>query len=418
MNSIMKHTRLILLCITFCMPHIIFAMEHYPKQELSQLPTDTITIKTLNTLDEAINKQCSSNNWFVDFCNVLLLTERDALAIINLTDQPDNNIPHSLIDALREKNIFFNEAINYFSQYARTNRDAVTYETIDIIDNPKLQQPVTQLNSLAQPIKNYIMQRTQDRCRLTYDISLTHRCMVRLFIIHPTTDRAVTHSTDNQLRIWDLTTGKIIMNFQEKNALVLIQFNQDGSLMATAVAYKLKHNDQMKSRIKIRDPLSQGRPLYTFTQDARVYHINFMQFPSQNIIATFAQEEYDRKDRILTLWQCNDEQKFIKHSCSGPLPWRGDEIIEFFSDREKYEGYLDEEDEKIVLITKKKCPALYLCKQAIENHDCVDSLNDIKQKQPYQRLTEYEKELIQKDIKECKSQAQKNIPMYLALQRK
>lgn len=415
----MKHTILIILLITFCIPHISFAMDHHPKNDipLQQLPADTFDITTVNSINAEINKQYPPNNCFVNFCRLLLLTEEDMRTIINLTNQPDSNISPALIDALRKKNIFFDEALNYFSNLTRNNRDAVTYKTIDIID----QQPIPQLKSVALPIKNYIMQQVQDKCKLTYDIDLTHTHTVRLFAVHPTTDRAVTHSTDNQLRIWDLTTGSMISNFTEKDPIVLIQFNADGSLMATAAPYTTR-NHEVKSHIKIRKVLSEP-PLDTFTQNNRVYHINFMQDSSNNnnILATFAQEEkniHGRSDRILTMWQRNDEQKFAQFGSSSPLPWRGDTLIEFLSDKEKYDGCINDENDKIVRITKKKCAALHLCKQTIENNDCLNSLTNIKQKQVYLQLTEYEKKLIKKDITECISQAEKNTPMYLALQRK
>ncbi len=415
----MKHTSRILYLIIFCASHTTFAMESV---ELQQQTTNTLNIKTLNLISDKIDYEYAQGNEVSNFFTRLQLKKTDMLAIINLTDYwyktTADFLNPSFIDALREKNTFFDEAINYFIKLARKNRDNVTCATINAIDNPASHQPVQLLNTIPREIKEYVMQQAYNEITLTYNMILAHPHKVRLLAVHPATDRAVTHSTDSQLRIWDLKTGSAI-TFQENNPIILIQFNQDGSLMATATHYTTRNN-HTKSRIKIRKPLSE-KPLHTITQDAHVYHINFMQGSSNNILAAFAQEHnnaFGRHDRILTLWQLNDIQEPIKLCSSSPLPWRQDQLTEFLSDKKKYEGSINDDDDTIVCIIKKRCVTLHLCKQAIENNTHLDTLNDIHATLPYQRLTEYEQQLINKDIAEQISQAKKNIPLFLALQRK
>src|SRR5260221_4267836 len=162
----------------------------------------------------------------------------------------------------------------------------------------------------------------------------------------------------------------------------------------------LTKNFCKKSHIQIRNTQSAER-IATIKQDCHVYFVDFMP-ESNNIIATFTFDEnnkYQRHARVMHLWQLNEKNQYIHIGTSSPLPWRGEQPVEFLSDKKKYEGILDEDnDNKIIQITTKKRTALHLCTQAIQNHKDISSLNTIEQSQTYQRLTEYEKQLVIKKI--------------------
>ena len=284
----------------------------------------------------------------------------------------------ALLETLYEKNNFFAKAIDYFSNFARQNLDNVTCNTINIVNNPTLEQPIQQLNMLPLPIKKYTMLRVRDEIKLNYKITLLLSDTVHLFKICPSTDVIATQSKDKKLTLWNLKTGLLINTLPENDPLLLICFSADGSRMGTAVHYKTS-DDRPMSRIKIWDPLLQ-KLLYVITQKSFVYHIDFIQGAQNNILTVFTQKKHhEQKNRRLTLWSLTlNKEKPKRLGHTSPLPWRGDQLVEI--NNEKYKVCVHSEDESIVCIKKKNCTALHICKQAIENNTRLETLNKINSK--------------------------------------
>jgi WD40 repeat protein len=386
-------------------------MENYV--ELEQ-PINTSDISIINYIDTKISKAYEGYKELFDFLTLLHVTKKDAFDIMQLTNlhcqKMNTPLHNTLIDALCKKNIFFNEAINYFSTSVHKNIDQVTYKTIDIVDNPTAEQPSPEFNNIPQEIREYIMQKVHDEIDLWYEIPLPHPDAVHRFAIHPATDRAITYSFDYQLRVWDLTTASIFFTCMGDNAIDLVQFNENGSLFATASRYRTYNSDEI-SYIKIYDLIAQ-KLLLTMQHDARVYHVKFIKnSPLQ--LTTFGKKKIDGyKHAIVTLWHLNTKKPSTYDSKISP--WQGKNFNFFASD--KYAGYVDD-DENTVRIIKKKCAPLYICKQAIKNNTDVNTLDTIPRSQQYHQLTQYEKQLISTKIEQEKSWL-KNSPMILALARK
>ncbi len=421
----MKHALILLSLITSFVTHIIVAMEHEPFVELQQ-PINNYTIAIVDLIDKEINKKYHSHTAYPDYINNFLnkfqLTQENMLDIVNSANtacEDDNTqLSKKLITALRKKNILFNETITYFMNFARQNLDDVSYKTVQIIDDPQKKQPADQLNKIALPIKTYIMQTTRKEQCLEYDIPLIHERTVCSFAIHSKTDTAASYSYDEVLHIWNLKTGKEKIKLKKYPPIAFIQFNQDGSRIATISNYT--GQDQAEtSYIRILNSQT-AEQLYKIKQNNYVYHFNFMQ-DAHNMLAIFTLKENSkdsRQDRIMYLWQLNDKNEYIQNGSSLPLPWRCERFAEFLSDTKKYGGFIDESNGKILHITAKKGIAFHLCTNAIQNHNNMGSLEEINSSNPYKKLTEYEKQLVAQKIIKRKTQIHKNSPLMLGLQRK
>ncbi len=392
----MKHIQLIVCFIISSIGSITFAMEHFV--ELQQQPINNCITTTINAIDEKINKKYSKN-FIPDFATTLGLTEEEKHDIATIAsaccEKNNTQLSTQLINDLRKKNIFFDAAIDYFSDFAHQNINNVTYTTIDTVNNPANQQPIPQLNTIPQPIKKYIIKTVYKEMGASYNIPLVHDRAVRLFAIHPKSDTVASYCHGNTLHLWDLKTGAEKKKIVNHPNIDFMQFNHDGSLIAL-ISNLLTKNFCKKSRIQIRNSTTAER-IATIKQDNHVYFANFVQGQSNSTIATFMLEEnskYKRRDRVMHLWQLNEQNKYIHIGSLPPLPWLGEHFIEFLSDKKKYEGSLDEENNRVIHITAKKCPALYLCTQAIYNHKETNTRNIIEQSQTYQQLTEYEKQLV------------------------
>jgi hypothetical protein len=358
-------------------------------------------MQTINAIDEKINKKYSEE-YIPDFLKKLGLTAEEKHDILTITNEccerSNTQLSTQLINDLYKKNMFFEAAIDYFGDFARQNINSVTYKTIDTINNPANQQPIPQLNTIPQSIKKYVMKTVCKEISASYNIPLAHDRAVRLFAIHPKSDTVASYCYDNALYLWDLKTGCIKKTINNHPNIDSIQFNQDGSLIAL-ISNLLTKNFCKKSHIQIRNSTTAER-IATIKQNDHVYFAAFVQGQS-NTVATFMLEEnskYKRRDRVMHLWKLNEQNKYIHIGSLPPLPWLGEHFIEFLSDKKKYDGNLDEEDHKIIQITAKKCPALYLCIQALHNHKDANTHNIIEQSQTYQQLTEYEKQLVIKKI--------------------
>jgi hypothetical protein len=407
----MKHTPFIVCLIITTMISTTFAMERFV--ELQQQPINTINIQTVNTIDIEINGKYGSK-LLPDALVALALTDKDKLDIVNRVNKycKANNVELSkqLINTLYKNNVFFETAIDHFITFARQNIHEVTYETIDKIG---------QLNTIAPPIKEYVIKTTCKEMCTPYDITLAHNSNVHLFAIHPKSGTVASCCNDNSLHIWNLKTGAIEKEIKTPYTINILQFNQNGSLLGTVHTYKTKNNDE-KYCIKIRDTKTAAI-LYKIKQYDRVYHMSFMQKEPTQVVAVFAIQQnnkYARQDRLLRLYQLTENNTCTDIGSFPPLPWRCEQYVEFSSDKKKYEGHIDEDNCNNIQITTKQRTALHLCTQAIENHNNASSIHTIEQSQTYQRLTEYEKQLVANKIAHQKTLLQKNQLLKLTSQRK
>ena len=204
----------------------------------------------------------------------------------------------------------------------------------------------------------------------------------------------VTHSTDRKLNLWDLNEGIYVASFPDNSYINTLCFNPDGSQLAT-VAYYPETNESL---IKIWKPQLQ-QLLHTIKHRHHVYHLNFTQGASNNILTVFMQKPSDNREKMLTLWSLNGDTKPTLLGYTSPLPWTGEELTDIDAPYKKYyDSHFSGDGTSTLYITKKYCPELHLCKQAIENNLRPETLTKIRETQPYSRLTKYEKNMVDTHI--------------------
>ena len=246
----MKQIIVTLSLIALCTPQITCAMEmdkildielkpiYRTNQQLTQThqsTTNTLSLDELvSTIDAAINDKYPHH--FFKFLSTQL-TEQDFLNIINIIMEHSATPTHDLFRKLYPKNDHYKNAVLYFFNFACKNKDNVTIDTLETIQDPTLLQPTTELNQLPIHFKKYLMDAAYNNLKDSYAIIHTgHTDTINFFDICIATHQAATSSQDKTLRLWSLLTGKLIHTFPEDNASTIfcIAFNPDGSLLATA----------------------------------------------------------------------------------------------------------------------------------------------------------------------------------------
>lgn len=401
----MKHTNLLFCLIIFLIPHITFSMEEVEFDTISMMPFTTADIdKIVTTIDDAINEKYCTNSPLTDFLlDTFGLSKEDMLAIIDITAEKLTQIATTeipLLSMLCKKNYFFAQAINYVTELAEDNINAVDTNTLDIINNPSSQQFIEKLNTIPLIIKTYCMLQAYHNIQHEYEITLSHKSDIGAFDICPTTDMVATCSKNKKFSLWDLKTMTLAHTFTITDIISLIQFNNDGSQLVTVIEYALDN-----SIVKIWDTLSKEL-LYTIPHKDHIYHINFMHNSPDNIFCLFSQNyDSDHKQKNITLWSCNDTTRPTLRGMSSPLPWKGEHLTNNAPFcKANYTAYVDK---STLHITKKDCRSLYLCNQAVDNSDHTTVLDKIKKTQSYTQLTTGEQRMINTKIQKKNNPIQK-----------
>ena len=403
-GTVVKYIHFILYTIT------IFSYTIYPMDQVIELVPMSQSVHRHNAsyihstnnfkhivkaLSLRIYQQYPPTNPLADFFISPQLSEQDMLTIINMPYQEYKKNPSKpLLDALYIKNSSFANAINYFMQFTHKNINSVSCDTLDIVNDPETQQSIEQLNKLPLYIKKYMMKRVCNEVESTYEVALKHSDIVELFCICPVTQLVVTHTLNRQLHLWDLKTGGYITTLPEKDYIYTMHLNDNGTLLATVNHY---HKNNM-SHIKIWDTQSQ-KLLSIIKENFFVYHVDFTQETSNNILTVFAQASRTHKKKCLFLWSLNDNAQPIFLGRTSQLQWKDELLTDEDAPYKKiYNTYFYGFDRSILYIAKKNCPELYLCKKAIKNCSYPDTLNNILNTKIYSQLTEYEKQMVSQQI--------------------
>src|SRR5438105_12037344 len=125
---------------------------------LATTMTQSSLAPLIHLTDTAINLQCAAyteKKQSSTSLKVNELSEKKMFKILEIVQQHNPTITTSFIKALKNKNNFFMKTIDYFCELASENLAAVTIATLDTINNPLRPQPITQLDKLVSPIKEY-----------------------------------------------------------------------------------------------------------------------------------------------------------------------------------------------------------------------------------------------------------------------
>lgn len=363
-------------------------------KENGKIPTSAVVNPkdVVNSINKTIKNKHASAFFLFDYCTAFQLTEAEIITTLDIVNEA-SILSRQILDKLYKKNIFFAKSVDYFSEFARKNLDNVNHVTIDIVNNPAVDQLVKKLNKLAPRIKEYIMLRVRDEIALTYTMSFEHPQPLNCFDICPATHTLATHSRNKELYLYNLKTNSCIRSFPENDNLNQICFNADGSKMAT-VAHCTTFNKFYTSRIKIWNPPLEHLA-HVITQKYFAYHVAFMKNKSNDMLAVFTKKP-DKEKRILTLWEINQPvPTIIAKTC--PLPWK-EECLTIFDpiNKKDYTCGFHPQSSSTVCVTKHNCHELHLCKQAIENNVRPETLANIYNSQAYHTLTACETTLVHK----------------------
>lgn len=392
----MKKIIIALSLVLLCMQHILFPMD---APQLAKQTNPTLSEEQIITdIDNKINEKYSSHKGGFMGLFFVNMTTQEALDLIKLAEAPfpEDRINH-VFNKLYNRNDFFPIALAQVVAFGSKNLALINASNIKIIENPKLQQPISELNQLSSS-KPDIMNRALREMDNPYDIVLAsqHLDDIRSFAICELTDQAVTcsfndirsHLADHQWNslfiLWDLQKGKAVHRFDEPNPIHLLAFNPNGSCIAAAL-----YNE---NTIKTWCPKT-GQVRHTLSTDWAVYSIAYSQ-PT---------------GLLLTAYRADDFHAAFKQWIVDPINTQGGELINtddykhpcrpFIGDKYKAyhpSGYLIVPKNQLS-VTKKDCSLFSLCMQAIENSKKLEK-NQIESSASFIKLTDLEKTIVYKEI--------------------
>lgn len=373
------------LCVIISPPHIFLAMD--PPHE-GVIPLDDIAQEEIAHTEDlqqcidithkAINKEYSRYKKAVLKPSSQPLSEKKMFGILKIVDHHQkNDINNIFIQKLMKKNIFFMKTINYFCALASKNVENVTCNTLEIVKNHHHDQPIQQLNKLTLPIKKYVMHVAYNAIQRLYNIVFEgHEDTVEGVDINKPADLAASTSKDGTFRLWKLSTGDHLHIFKEKASYGYVQFNPDGSQLATATVY---HHNPEKIRIKIWDTHSKEL-LYTIYQKNHITMVKFV--PDGNSTILCIGERYG-----LSLYKL---QKNI------PPLYLGN-INQGIKTRMNLLECVKKDNDNCWYITKNS-RRLGLCELALNNTQREETFSKIMQTSVYKQLSEYEQTMIKTKI--------------------
>ncbi len=380
-------------------------------QTKKEITTNLSLEDLVATIDTAIKKKHGTNNIISDTFAPFFLSETTLFDIIDTINQcyPTLAPNDELINTLYDKNNYFKKAIDYFCDIASKNLQNVTCSTLSLIEQPELPQPTRQLNQFLLPIKTYILNKALNQIEHSYEIKCAgHTDMIRCFDISPTAHLAATGGSDKTTRIWDLKTGiqtRILQNLKSD----IVHFNPDGSRLATIEDHYSRHK---KFIVKEWNPHS-GDQHWSIESQEGIQNIAYAQNTPNNILAIFSHNifchHYNNnnfeKKYTQTLILLNEN-----NPCPiGTIPLTNGNPEHYDLNWSKSAGNYYAEpptrqirDNTTLYITKKNCRELYLCEQAIQNTPTWNErgLLKIAESLSYTMLTDYEKQMVQTQIKE------------------
>ena len=387
-------------------------MEEIPLEPIYKttrpMQTTTQTQISLNqlvsTIDTTINKQYAGSNPFQDFFGKFFLSEEDAHFIVNTLTQIWSAQTYSdeLIDALCKKNEFFRKSIEYFITLARKNIDAVTDNTLEVIEKPHLQQPIPALNTLSPIIKAFVIKKAYENIEYFYHITLSHQKNITRCDISSAAHLAATidEGHDN-IRIWNLSTGTLK---QLINCLAhRIRFNSDGSRIAAISEneqnrYIIKEWDTHSAQLLYTIDLLDLRKIAPSIAPYNIYYTDCRPDNTQTLSLLF--EKNGKVMQSLWLISPNNAPSFLGISTlPDDITMRSYYLIESGDYSTKNPASTSTPNNRTITITKKNCQPLYLCNTATDNTQQTASLKKIKKSQSYAQLDEFQKKLVNKNIK-------------------
>lgn len=340
-----------------------------------------------NNIDKAI-KNAQPTRW--DSLWVSKNRELDHLNILKTpqTLYPSLEVNMSLVKTLIKLNEYFADAIEYFSKL-----EYIDCNTLALMDNP--QEP-PQLRLLPENIRSRIMKDAHKNLHETYHIHINSSSPIKLCNISATKHMAVTYNEKKEIQLWNLRNNKSSFTIANMPNVTALAFNNFNAQLFIGCS---KKNDPPTVHIwnlesqKIDSsftPCQSSREIEQI-QSAKLSTTSFL-------ISVYLKEHEGTHSHTITQWITSED---------------GNKHIQFLSNLKGYHEYIKQDcyetrnpkykgsfaTSKLV-ISNKVCMPLYFCLQAaksvINQKDGEKIMNSLS----YNSLSEYEKEFIQKKIKD------------------
>jgi hypothetical protein len=405
------------LCISFALQ----AMEPHS----SQLETIYLTKKTqtsvqtqnmveyINTIltkkYETIQNTLNFIDTFVDISSITPHTFTEQIATEILTTmtscyQKGEPTP-DCVEQLYTKNVIFKNAIDHFSTIAFKNIQNANCTTLSTIENPALQQASPQLNRLCYALKKCIIDKAMKKIDHSYEMQLVgHNHLIDEFRCNAPHDLVATASSkENTIRVWNLKSAATFLHVPIQNILRHFALTEDGSYLIVCEAMATQPNI---NHIVGWD-LSTKTTAWSLEQAETINRIRSTSNSPEQIIAFFTTAYTDStRTHNQHLWIIRNNTPHYLASMTNVKAADDSAINYDYRSQTTYHKkytlknpmYMIGERSSTLFVIKHNCPAVYLCEQAIKNNKHRASLEQVKNSQAYQQLTEYEKNMIQQKI--------------------
>jgi len=402
----MKQVIITFTLITLCIPFFLGSMDIplepiYKKESKKEKDTTPISLEDLiTTIDNEINKKYASNGLITLLFTGPCLTKDDMLNIFDFITQHEN-IPLSqskLLQKLYDKNNLVRASVNYFITLAKKNFSEVTQNTLQIVENPKLQQKTIPLNKIPARLKTCIINSALSQIEHSYNIDLSgHPSPITCFDICATADLAAVGCENNTIYLWDLKTVTCPLMIKALQQINQVCFNSSGSKIIALLDHKT---------IKIWD-CSQEIPTPIIIENKHwienIACAHNKKHSTKTIFHAIANEQDYHHLKIITFTIKNHRIKRTTATLYAKASNTSLTYYESISTKYPYSASNDLTTplfQKLTTLSIKKqdCSPLYLCEQVIKNTQGEILFEKIKESLSYQKLTEHEKEMVKTKI--------------------
>lgn len=279
-------------------------------------------------------------------------------------------------------------AIEFFS-----NIENITCNTLHLLDTSTEKQ-FPPHKRLPEAIRLYIMKTIQNSIKFSYNITI--KCStkeIELCDICPRQHFAATYKGNNEVNIWDLTTGNLFHTIQNAGNVGAIAFNPDNDyLFIGENTHRQITAWSLNSKQKVYEFNSCKSDKYN------IEHIELYKIKSNLVLMSVFMKSKDYDATILNQWTITPQE----YSYAGEIS----QICRHYEAPTKIvKGCYQVKNPKhwstsILNIEKHNCPTFNLCQQAIKSIASDEDVAKIKAYPEYKTLTILAKNILEHDIQE------------------
>jgi hypothetical protein len=296
------------------------------------------------------------------------------------------------LEALAHHNDFFTKIKNQCHEAATENITKTTADTLANLIDPTMPQSNERINNLPKNSKHYFMKYALNNCSYAYHINFTREHPICAVGLSDSTDVVAIATTAPSLLLWNLLTGRPIIQLNTMNIIHGIMFNNTGSHICTIEkdenGYFLNDRD-----INLKNPLLIPLPPCEQT---------FANYDRRNGRCLIIQTKKYIADNVYTEIKWDLQTNTCVSSKEVVYEQKNTELSSIIKTN-KYTAPKPSSDNCTIAVTKiKGCGPFYACKQAIENSSSGDKRLYVKiiTSSLFNQATLFEQQIIGQNIVE------------------